>query len=144
MPAKILVCFSFSPLSSALIRPSHSITGCNYFKCSCSIRHCLLSTEHLGDFCGYWLASCSLRLKQECYYRFIRGRFLVPLEKWQLNVEVIEHFQVSVCLTKGEDLIEWVLTQVSLFFHRSKLTSIYLLPLTKILMNVEEKLENQY
>lgn len=32
------------------------------------------------------------------------------------------------------------------FFHRSKLTSIYLLPLTefKILMNVEEKVENQY
>lgn len=105
-PARILVCFSFSPLSSALIRPSHSITECNYFKCNCSIRQCLLSTEHLGDFCGDWLASCSLRLKQEGYYHFIRGCFLVPLGKWQLNVEVMEHFQVSVCLTKEEDLIE--------------------------------------
>lgn len=67
-PAETLVWFSFSPVISALRRPLCSNTGCNYSKWSCSMRHCLLSTKYLRDLCGYWLASCSLRLKQECDY----------------------------------------------------------------------------
>lgn len=52
-----------------------------------------------------------------------------------------------ICLLEKRGRPYWIGVHWGLsFFHRSKLTSIYLLFLTKfkILMNVEEKLENQY